>query len=275
MQSPAHPVYPRSRGAAPVIIGVIVVLLVVAVVLILNIQNKSAAPSAPASATETKSAAPDAPAAAAPAAPAAAASKEEMEAIPLELPNPVFSGTPKDIPPGARMQAPTGKSRDPFLAPKGIKNLALNKPVASSDKNPTIGKLDLVTDGDKEALDGRYVELAPGVQWVQIDLGEKAEIFAILLWHLHQEPEIYRDVIIQLSDDPDMLKDVKVLYNNDYDNSAGQGKGEDYEFFEDFEGKLFDTKGAKGRYVRFYSNGSTSNDINRYTEVEIWGRPAK
>jgi len=34
-------------------------------------------------------------------------------------------------------------------------------------------------------------------------------------------------------------------------------------------------KPVKARYVRLYSNGNTSNDLNHYTEVEIKGRPAK
>ena len=37
------------------------------------------------------------------------------------------------------------------------------------------------------------------------------------------------------------------------------------------EGKLFDPKGAKGRYVRLYSNGNTTNDLNHYVEVEVYG----
>jgi hypothetical protein len=203
------------------------------------------------------------------------AKNEELAEYPFDLPNPVFAGTPKDIPPGARMLKPTGKSRDPFKAPKGLTNVALNKKVTSSDPNPIIGSLDLITDGDKEALDGRWVELAPGKQWVQIDLGEEMETFMILLWHLHAEPQIYRDVIIKASNDKDMIKDVTVIFNNDFDNSSGEGKGLDYEYFEDFEGKLFDTKGVKARYFRFYSNGSTSDDQNRYTEIEIWGRKPK
>jgi hypothetical protein len=43
-----------------------------------------------------------------------------------------------------------------------VKNLALNKPVTSSDKDPIIGKLDQVTDGDKEGSDGSWVELGAG-----------------------------------------------------------------------------------------------------------------
>ena len=35
-----------------------------------------------------------------------------------------------------------------------------------------------------------------------------------------------------------------------------------------------DTKGVKGRYVRLWSKGNTSDDQNHYTEVEVWGLPA-
>ena len=32
---------------------------------------------------------------------------------------------------------------------------------------------------------------------------------------------------------------------------------------------------ARGRYVRLYSKGNTSNDMNHYVEVEVYGTPAK
>ena len=31
--------------------------------------------------------------------------------------------------------------------------------------------------------------------------------------------------------------------------------------------------GVKGRYVRLYSNGSTSLEVNNYTEVMVYGQP--
>ena len=45
-------------------------------------------------------------------------------------------------------------------------------------------------------------------------------------------------------------------------------------YVETYQGKLIDAKGAKGRYVRFYSNGNTTNKLNDYIEVEVWGKPA-
>jgi hypothetical protein len=55
--------------------------------------------------------------------------------------------------------------------------------------------------------------------------------------------------------------------------AAGLGIGKDKEYIETSEGRLFDPKGLKGRYVRFYSSGSTADDPNHYIEVEIYGTP--
>ena len=55
----------------------------------------------------------------------------------------------------------TGKRPD-FLVPAGTTNLAMGKKVTSSDSEPVVGTLDLVTDGDKEGDEGSWVELGPG-----------------------------------------------------------------------------------------------------------------
>jgi hypothetical protein len=91
---------------------------------------------------------------------------------------------------------------------------------------------------------------------------------------------VYRDVIVQISDDPAFKKDVTTVFNNDQDNSAKLGAGKDYEYFEAAEGKLIDCKlttpgGVKGRYVRCWSQGSTADDQNHYTEIEVYAVPGK
>jgi hypothetical protein len=194
--------------------------------------------------------------------------------VPLKiaLPKPQFVGTPKNIPAGTTVEKPTGKPRPTFYVPKGTSNLAFKKPVTSSDMFPIIGTLDLVTDGDKEAVDGSWVELGPGTQWVQIDLGKSANIYAVLLWHYHGEARVYRDVVVQVSDNKDFITGVKTIFNNDQNNSAGQGIGKDREFFEVAEGRLIKGNGAKGRYVRLYSAGNTSDEQNHYIEVEVYGK---
>ncbi len=197
--------------------------------------------------------------------------KEELK---LVLPKPMFIGTPGNIK-SANLEAVTGKSRGPFYVPKGTKLLSLNRPVISSDRQPVIGELSFVTDGDKDGGEGYFVELGPGAQWVQIDLGASCALNAILVWHYHSQARVYRDVIVQISDNKDFLKGVVTLFNNDHDNSSGLGIGKDKEYIEVAEGRLIDPKGARGRYVRLYSNGNTSNDLNHFVEVEVYGTPAK
>lgn len=203
----------------------------------------------------------------------ARAAETELAPLPLKLPIPAFMGTPTDIPLGDHIEKPSDKPRPPFLAPKGVQNLALSKKVTSSDKAPITGSLDLVTDGDKESNDNSFVELRRRTQWVQIDLEKRAKIYAILIWHAHNTYQVYHDVIVQVSDDPDFTQGVITLFNNDYDNSSGLGVGTDKEYFETYEGKLIDAKGVEARYVRCYSRGSTYSALNRYTEVEVWGIP--
>jgi len=198
----------------------------------------------------------------------------KMVPIEIVLPKPMFVGTPQDtkVP---NLEKPLGKARPPFLAPAGTTNAALDKPVASSDEEPIIGEIEMITDGDKEAADGSYVELGPFVQHVTIDLEAMHEIYAIVIWHYHKQARVYFDVVVQVADDPDFITNVRTLFNNDIDNSAGIGVGEDMHYTETNEGKLFDAKGVKARYVRLYSNGNTSNDLNHYIEVAVYGKPVE
>jgi len=193
--------------------------------------------------------------------------------IPLKLPKPRLVDTPKKVPPGTRAKLPTGgpQRRKPFLAPKGARNVAKGKPVTASDPEPVIGALDMVTDGNKEATEDAYVELGPAVQWVQIDLGKPLPVYAVVVWHEHKDRRVYHDVVIQVADDKDFITNVRALFNSDHDNSAGLGIGKDWGCLETEEGLLVDAKGVRARYVRLYSNGSTADDLNRYTEVEVFG----
>ena len=206
-------------------------------------------------------------------APIAAQEAGKVE-LKLTLPKPMFIGTPTNIK-SPNLEVVTGKSRGPFYVPAGTKILSLKKPIRSSDMQPVIGELDMVTDGEKSGGDGYFIELGPGPQWVQVDLGSSNTLHAILAWHYHSQARVYRDVVVQVSDDKDFKKGVTTVFNNDHDNSSKLGAGKDKEYIEVAEGRLFDPKGAKGRYVRLYSNGNTANDLNHYVEVEVYGTPAK
>ena len=195
--------------------------------------------------------------------------------IELKLPKPAFKGTPANVPPGTNLEPPRKGPRPPVLAPPGTKNVAFKKPVTSSDTDPIVGNVKMVTDGNKEASEGTYVELGPRPQWIQIDLKDKFAIYAIVVWHFHGSARVYHDTVVQVSNDPDFIDKVETVFNNDHDNSSGLGLGQDKEYWETYEGKLTDAKGVVGRYVRLYSKGSTADDQNHYTEVEVYGVPAK
>ena len=196
-----------------------------------------------------------------------------MAPLDIKLPKPVFIGTP-ELATVPNIEKPTGELRKSFYAPEGTTNVALNKP-AVSNQEPIIGELTMITDGDKEGSDGSFIEFGPGVNNVTIDLGAEYNIYAIVVWHYHQQARVYFDVVVQVADDADFVSDVKTLFNNDIDNTAGQGVGADKHYTETFEGRLIDAKGVKGRYVRLYSNGSSSNEQNHYTEVEVYGKAVK
>lgn len=205
-------------------------------------------------------------------APLGAQAPAGQEELKLKLPKPMFIGTPTNLR-SANLEAVTGKPRGPFYVPKGTVLLSAKKKVTSSDSAPVIGELDMINDGEKAGGDGFFVELGPGPQWVQIDLGASHPLYAILAWHYHSQARIYRDVVVQVSDDPNFKTGVTTIYNNDHDNTSKLGAGKDKEYIEVAEGRLFDPKGAKGRYVRLWSNGNTTNDLTHYVEVEVYGLP--
>lgn len=193
------------------------------------------------------------------------AGTELLTSFPPEL----IEGTPKPM----KVPQLVGVPKNPptMRVPEGTVLLSADKPVTSSDDYPIIGDISLITDGEKNAGEGYYVELLDGLQWVQIDLEQTADVHAVWLWHFHSQRRAYHDVIVQVSDDPAFKTGVTTVYNNDYDGSAGMGKGADHPYVESRFGLLVNAKGAKGRYLRLYSNGNTSNDMNHYIEVEVFG----
>ncbi len=188
---------------------------------------------------------------------------------------------------------PRRKQGEEFLVPQGTKLLSRGVKVTASDMEPLIGELEMITDGNEEADGGGYddyVELMPGLQWVQLDLGKPYALHAILVWRDYSwtnypygeysgGQRVYQDVVVQVSNDPAFKKDVTTVFNNDHDNSSGLGKGKDDTYLETSEGRWINPKGVKGRYVRLYSSGykagykdEHSEELNRYIEVEVYGK---
>jgi hypothetical protein len=172
------------------------------------------------------------------------------------------------------------------MVPYGTTNIAFKKRVTSSDDFPIIGQLSMITDGHKGETrwargekDPKYpwVELGPGMHWVQIDLGQRSRIYGVHLWHYYNETRVFRDVIVQVCHENTFTKNVRTIYNNDQDETSKLGKGKDREFYEHNHGFPIDTRGKNhegilGRFVRLYSRGNTSDAQNQYIEVEVIGQ---
>jgi hypothetical protein len=187
----------------------------------------------------------------------------------VEYPKPLFAGTPRPI--SLSNLEPAGAKRADIMVSAESKRLSRGKKVTSSDSLPVIGELSFITDGDKTGIDGAYVELGPNTQWVQVDLGASAKIDAVAVWHFHSQARVYHDVVVQISDDPEFKKGVKTIFNNDDDNSSKLGKGGEKSYVETNHGRVLPADGATGRYVRLYSNGNTSDELNHYCEIEVFG----
>ena len=199
---------------------------------------------------------------------------DESSPIDIELPKPFFGGTPIDGAFGPNVDLPNYTDREPFLAPSGTKIISLGKPVTASAP-PNVGTLKQVVDGDKSYLPKSVIELPEGIQWIQIDLESRHNLYAIIVWHFHEGIRIYFDFVVQLSDDPEFKKDVTTLYNTDRHNALRLGVDKDNAYVEDYKGRLIDTKGAAGRYLRIYGQGNNYNNFTHFIEVEVWGKVDK
>lgn len=198
--------------------------------------------------------------------------EQKLVPLPLELPKPMFVGTPENLSGIENLEVDTKKARPDFLVPEGVTNLALDKPVTSSEMDPIDGDLEMIVDGDKEATEGSVVELGPFEHWVIVDLEAEYELYAIVFWHYHRTARVYSDVVVQVSNDEDFITGVTTLFNNDHDNSLDQGVGQDAHYIDKAEGRLVDAMGTKARYVRLWSQGNNQNDYSHYIEVEVHGK---
>ena len=200
---------------------------------------------------------------------------QAADTIPLTttIPPEKIEGTPIEI--KVPNLKPAASKAPQIQVPAGTALLSKGKPVTASDDFPIIGDLPYITDGEKEAGEGYFLELANGLQWVQIDLEQEASIQALWVWHYHSQRRAYHDIVIQISNDPTFATGVTTVFNNDFDNSASLGTGSDSPYIETQYGLLVPVAGVKGRYIRLYSQGNTSNDMNHYIEVEVFGSPAK
>ncbi len=164
------------------------------------------------------------------------------------------------------------KRRYPLRVVRGLKNMALHKPVTAAGE-PTLGELEQITDGIKTS--GRF-DIVEGPKWVQVDLGAPVSIHAIAFWHFYKNPIIYDDVIVEIADDADFSRNVRMLFNNDHDDSSARGKGKDTAYISRWWGELIDARDADrtptiARFVRLYTRQSADGARSRYVEVAVYG----
>jgi hypothetical protein len=138
-----------------------------------------------------------------------ASAADELAPLPLKLPVPTSKGTPDNLPEGPHVEKYSDKPRAPFMAPKGVENVASGKKVTCSVEKLYTGTLSQITDGKKEPDDDQVVEMRKGTQWVQIDLEKEYPIYAILVWHDHRWLQVFHDVVVQAADDPEFTKNVR------------------------------------------------------------------
>ena len=199
-------------------------------------------------------------------------------AIKFELPPPHITGTPKEIKSdNLEPDRGPGKLRAPIMVEaEYAKKLTNEDTKVTTSEEAVTGDNEYVVDGDKTADMTSMLQLPGGLQWVQLDLGAEHTISAICVWHDQGDERGYRDVIMQISNDPKFADkaQVKTVFNNDHDESSklGLGKGPDKEYRERNDGRPVDAKMTKGRYVRVYSAGSTSEPVNNYIEIEVFGK---
>ena len=203
---------------------------------------------------------------------------QDKVAIKFELPAPHSSGTPKEVKSDNLEPDPgPGKLRPAIMVPAGYdKKLTTENTKVTTSEEAVTGDNEYVVDGDKTPDATAMLQLPGGLQWVQLDLGAEHELTAVCVWHDQGDERVYKDVIIRASNDEKFIEGVVTFFNNDHDNSSKLGKGKDKEYRERNDGRpvsaMVDGKPTKARYVRCYSAGSSSEPVNNYIEIEVFGK---
>lgn len=160
---------------------------------------------------------------------------------------------------------------------QGRKNVAFKLSDSRITFSKNVGNVNRITDGDKSGpfanQDGPNGGPA-SPQWIQLDLGQKYRLDQVKVWHFIPFDRTYYDVIIQLSNDPTFpASATTTVFNNDADNTAGQGAGTDALYPDNANGKTVNFPLTTARYVRLWANGNENNPSQHYAEVEVYGSP--
>jgi hypothetical protein len=141
--------------------------------------------------------------------------------------------------------------------------------------------LNLLVDGDRTTSNYDLIGVSTGPKWVQLDLGEAFAITKVNVLNDYNPTATRtgRDIIVQLSNDPTFATGVSTIFNNDADNTAGQGAGTDSTYLEptDGSGKTITLSSPiTARYVRSWANGhirtadGLTYTVNTPVELEVY-----
>ncbi|MBO9607045.1 MAG: hypothetical protein J7639_13885 [Paenibacillaceae bacterium] len=158
----------------------------------------------------------------------------------------------------------------PGAVPASTVNLAVyNTAITASFLPSPVRPLSYLTD-NKFDSSNYFLPTVPGPQYVQLDLGQNVDLSKVKLWHYYNDSRIYHNVIIQVSTTADFSSGVTTLFNNDNDNSSGQGIGTDAEYYEGASGLELQFPAVTARFIRCWVDGNSVNDFGHWTELQVF-----
>lgn len=165
----------------------------------------------------------------------------------------------------------TAKCTVNVAAIEKLDNISLNK-TASTNATVTTGNIGQIVDGDK----WYYADLgvAQAGDYAQIDLGALHDIDALRLYRYYGDGRTYYATVIALAENEEDFSDgnAVVVWNSDYENVHGFGRGKDITYSETSAGFDFVTnETVTARYARVYMLGSSKNNSNHIIEFEVYG----
>ena len=121
-------------------------------------------------------------------------------------------------------------------------HLTLNASIVErpSNHHPShsfIGQDERLFDGVIDSASPNHINVGDHRRFIVIDLGDTYMVDGLNVWRYYRDVRQYRDVVYQLSTVSNFSSDVTTVFNNDADNSAGQGAGSDPEYRELPEGQ--------------------------------------
>ncbi|NLC04522.1 MAG: hypothetical protein GX787_09625, partial [Tissierellia bacterium] len=147
--------------------------------------------------------------------------------------------------------------------------------MAQFDSNTTELKPDEINDGDVDRFQSVIkvnqtgLKSDPGVVgWAIFDLGEThyVEEIRTSFWN----DWAFVDVVMQFASDENFTQDVVTVYNNDTDNSVGQGFGTDGVYSDAVDKTKNIHISARGRYFRVTNKGN-GQSYSLFTEIQLYG----